>query len=182
MKKTLISSVVALAAIVGGAANAAPNANAGTLDLNFSGTVSTTTCALDPSVGGVSGKNTVALGQTNPNTLGADVEVVFKPTTDSVASCNAGNTDFVMQWEGVGSQINANGLQASSGAASDSYVQIKATNSKTNVNKMATTERFQYEFEPSVVKGDGLKYTMNLKGGSIVGDMMATARVNYWYK
>ncbi|HAP0333706.1 TPA: hypothetical protein IRR18_005344, partial [Escherichia coli] len=71
MKKTLISSVVALAAIVGGAANAAPNANAGTLDLNFSGTVSTTTCALDPSVGGVSGKNTVALGQTNPNTLGA---------------------------------------------------------------------------------------------------------------
>ncbi len=179
MKKTIIASVIALAS---GVAHAAPDANAGTIDLNFIGTVSTTTCALEPSVGGVSGKNEIQLGQTNPNALGADVEVVFKPTADSAVSCQAGTTDFVMQWEGVGSQIDAKGLKASGGQATDAYVQIKATNAKANNNTMATTERFQYEFDSNEVKGDGLKYTMNLMGGQVVGDMSATARVNHWYK
>ncbi|ECW0471768.1 TPA: hypothetical protein R4G84_002877 [Salmonella enterica subsp. enterica serovar Mississippi] len=183
MKKTVIASVVALSALASGMANAAPNANAGTMDLNFSGTVSTTTCALDPVVNGINGKNDIALGQTEINTKGVDVEVVFKPTAASAASCAGAQSDFVMQWEGVGSAFEANGLKAAAGSkASDSFVQIQATNAKTNNNTMASSEGFQYEFDKDTVAGDGLKYNVALMGGAQVGDMTATAKVQHWYK
>ncbi|HGG6427545.1 TPA: hypothetical protein ACJG67_004120 [Salmonella enterica subsp. enterica serovar Kottbus] len=182
MKKTMIASVVALTALVSGVANAAPNANAGTMDLNFSGTVSTTTCALDPVVNGLNGKNDIALGQTDINTKGADVEVVFKPTAASSAACAGAASDFVMQWDGIGSTFEANGLKAASGAASDAHVQIKATNAKTNNNILASNDGFQYEFDKATVTTDGLKYNVALMGGALVGDMTAAAKVQHWYK
>ena len=175
MKKAIIASVIALG-MGAGVASAAPNANAGTLDLNFEGTVSTTTCALD-----LDSKN-IPLGQTNPNTKGVDVEIVFKPTPASLASCQAGTTDFVMQWEGKGSSFTSEGLSAASGEAHDAHVQISATNAKVNNNTMATTEKFQYEFDKDKVVGEGLKYKVALMGGPTVGDMKAAAVVNHWYK
>ncbi len=184
MKKSIIASVIALAAFSGAAnaANAAPDANAGTIDLNFSGTVSTTTCALDPTVGGITGKNDIALGQTELNTKGADIEVIFKPTAASAAACNAATNDFVMQWEGVGSSFENQGLKAATGAASDSHVQIQATNAKTSNNTIAESDGFQYEFTSAEMKANGLKYKVALMGGSQVGDMTATAQVKHWYK
>ncbi len=181
--KTVIASVVALSAFISGMANAAPNANAGTIDLNFSGTVSTTTCALDPVVNGISGKNDIRLGQTDINTKGADIEVTFKPTAASATACAAATSDFMMVWEGVGSSFGTSGLAAKTGSlASDSFVQIKATNAKVNNNTLASTERFPYEFDKATVVGDGLKYNVALMGGSQVGDMTASAKVQHWYK
>lgn len=182
MKKTIIASAIALAAI-SGVANAAGNADAGTFDLNFSGTVSTTTCALEPSVGGIPGQNDIALGQTDKNQPGAEIDVVFKPTPASVAACGGAQSNFVMQWSGVGSSFEANGLKAKTGStASDSYVQIKAVNAATNNSTVANTEKFLYEFDKDKVTGDGLQYKVNLLGGNEVGDMSATAQVNHWYK
>lgn len=182
MKKAIIASVIALG-MGAGVANAAPDKNAGTTDLNFEGTVSATTCALVPEVDGKNGVMDVKLGQTNPNTKGQDVEVVFKPAAASLSSCQAATTDFVMSWEGKGSSFGTNGLAAAAGStASDSFVQISATNAKVNNNTMATAEKFQYEFAKDTVVGDGLKYNVALMGGNTVGDMTAAATVNYWYK
>ena len=180
MKKNIVASVIAL--IMGvGVAHAANNANAGTIDLGFSGTVSSTTCALVPEVGGKNGVVDIALGQTDKNFKGADIEVTFKPAADSAAACAAATTDFVMQWSGVGSVFSASGLKASGGAATDSYVLVKATNAKVNNNKQVNADGFQYEFNKSDVVS-GLKYTMNLQGGAKVGDMTAAAQVKHWYK
>ncbi|MCU6343552.1 hypothetical protein KSU16_16195 [Escherichia coli] len=180
MKKAIIASVIALT-MGAGVAHAANNANAGTIDLNFSGTVSTTTCALEPEVGGKNGIMGIQLGQTDKNTKGADIEVVFKPTADSATACAAATTDFVMQWDGVGSVFSADGLKASGGAATDSYVLVKATNAKVNNNQQVNADGFQYEFSKDDVIS-GLKYTMNLMGGAVVGDMTAAAQVKHWYK
>lgn len=182
MKKTIIASAIALAAI-SGMANAAGNADAGTFDLNFTGTVSSTTCAIEPSVNGVTGKNDIALGQTDKNQPGAEIDVVFKPTAASAAACGGAQSNFVMQWSGVGSSFETNGLKAKAGsAASDSHVQIKAVNAITNNNVVTTVEKTQYEFDKAKVTTDGLQYKVNLLGGSEVGDMSATAQVNHWYK
>lgn len=182
MKKAIIASVIAMAMGAMGSAYAAENnANAGTIDLNFQGTVSDKTCALTPVVNGKTGVMNVQLGQTNKNTKGADIEVVFKPTAESAADCAGATTDFIMQWEGVGSAFEAKGLKASGGSATDAYVLVKATNAKTNNSEQVNKNGYQYEFaKDSVV--DGLKYTMNLQGGTVVGDMTAAAQVKHWYK
>ncbi|WP_097469894.1 hypothetical protein [Escherichia coli] len=182
MKKTIIASVIAFASVAATSVFAAPAANVGTMDLNFSGTVSTTTCGLEATVNGVTGNNNITLGQTNPNTLGVPVDVIFKPTADSKASCQAGVTDFVMQWDGVGSAFENGGLKAARGAASDSHVQVKATNAKVNNNVLAEKNGQQYEFGADTVNGEGLKYSVALMGGNVVGDMEATAQVKHWYK
>lgn len=182
MKKTIIASAIALAAI-SGVANAAGNADAGTFDLNFTGTVSTTTCAIEPSVNGITGKNDIALGQTDKNQPGAEIDVVFKPTAASAAACGGAQSNFVMQWSGVGSSFETGGLKAKAGsAASDSHVQIKAVNAVSNNNAVTTAEKTQYEFDKAKVTTDGLQYKVNLLGGTEVGDMSATAQVNHWYK
>lgn len=184
MKKTIIASAIALAAI-SGVANAAGNANAdaGTFDLNFTGTVSTTTCALEPSVDGIAGKNDIYLGQTEKNIAGIEKEVTFKPTAASVTACGGAQSNFVMQWSGVGSSFETHGLKAKDDSlASDAHVQIKATNAATNNNTVANAENFQYEFDKAKVTTDGLKYKVNLLGGAQVGDMAATAQVKHWYK
>lgn len=182
MKKTIIASVVALVIAASGMANAAPaDKNAGTFDLNFAGTVSAVTCALEPTVDGVQGKNDIQLGQTEPTQKGQDISVVFKPTAAAAATCaNATNNGFVMQWSGVGGKFDSNGLKAASGAADDAYVQITAVNAQNNV--MANAENFQFIFDNSKVTGDGLQYKVNLLGGTKVGDMTATAQVKHWYK
>ncbi len=182
MKKTIIASAIALAAI-SGVANAAGNADAGTFDLNFTGTVSTTTCAIEPSVNGITGKNDIALGQTDKNQPGAEIDVVFKPTAASAAACGGAQSNFVMQWSGVGSSFETGGLKAKAGSlASDSHVQIKAVNAVANNNTVTTVEKTQYEFDKAKVTTDGLQYKVNLLGGTEVGDMSATAQVNHWYK
>ncbi|MCQ1639677.1 hypothetical protein [Escherichia coli] len=186
MKKKIIASAIALVTF-SGVVNAAPNLNAGTLNLDFSGTVSTTTCALDPTVNGISGKNEIALGQTEKGTKGIEVDVVFKPTAASATACAGAASDFVMQWGGVGSNFESKkGLKAKDGStASDAYVQIKAVNAKAdgNNNLMADTDNFQYTFAKDKVSlAEGLKYKVNLLGGQTVGDMTATAQVNHWYK
>ncbi|CAD5756689.1 fimbrial protein PefA [Escherichia coli] len=181
MKKAIIASAITLAVFSGAANAGAPNLNAGTFDLNFSGTVSATTCALEPTVGGVNGKNDIALGQTNKGVKGEDVDVIFKPTAAAAATC-AGTTDFVMQWNGVGSSFESDGLKAATGTATDSHVQIKAVNALTENNKVANVEGFQYTFAKDKVTGDGLQYKVALMGGTEVGDMTATAQVKHWYK
>lgn len=180
MKKAIIASAVALATL-SGAANA-NNAATGIFDLNFVGTVSQNTCALEVD-GAQNNSMTINLEQTNPNTLGKTFDIVFKPTAASLADCTAATTDFVMQWNGVGSQFGTGGLAPASGAAADSRVQIKATNAKSaNNNKMVETDGEQYEFTKDNVIGDGLKYEVALMGGSTVGDMAAAATVKHWYK
>lgn len=182
MKKTIIASAIALAAI-SGVANAAGNKDAGTFDLNFTGTVSTTTCALEPTVDGITGKTDIALGQADVGKAGEEIDVVFKPTAASAAACGGSQTNFVMQWNGVGSSFETNGLKAKQGStASDSYVQIKAKNAATNNDTVANAEKFQYEFDKAKVTTDGLQYKVNLLGGQVVGEMSATAQVNHWYK
>ncbi|HAK5377183.1 TPA: hypothetical protein H1V70_004608 [Salmonella enterica] len=182
MKKTMIASLVALSALASGMANAA-DPNAGTIDLTFEGTVSTQTCALEPSVNNQANTK-VRLGQTDKTKLGAEIDVVFKPTAASAAACGGATSNFVMQWEGAGkSAFGANGLSAETGsAASDSFVVIKAVNAATNNNTMANTEGFQYEFNKDKVTTDGLQYKVALQGGSVVGDMTAAATVKHWYK
>lgn len=179
MKKAIIASAVALATL-SGAANA-NNAATGIFDLNFVGTVSQNTCALEVA-GAQKNSMTINLEQTTPNAVKKSFEIAFKPTADSAASCAAATTDFVMQWEGVGSRFETGGLKAASGAAIDSHVQIKATNAKTNNNKIVETEGYQYEFAKDTVTGDGLKYEVALMGGNAVGDMTAAATVKHWYK
>lgn len=183
MKKAIIASVIAMAmGAMGSAYAAGNNSDAGTIDLNFHGTVSSKTCALTPVVNGKTGVMNVQLGQTNKNTLGADIEVVFKPTAESAADCAGVTTDFVMQWDGVGgSAFEAKGLKASGGAATDAYVLVKATNAKANNGAQVDKNGYQYEFAKESV-ADGLKYTMNLQGGTVVGDMTAAATVKHWYK
>jgi type 1 fimbria pilin len=183
MKKAIIASIASVIALTMGAgvAHAANNANAGTIDLNFSGTVSTTTCALEPEVGGKNGIMGIQLGQTDKNTKGADIEVVFKPTAAAANACS-GTSNFVMQWNGVGAAFDSHGLKASGGAATDSYVLVKATNAQTNNNQQVNADGFQYEFAKDKVTGEGMKYTMNLMGGAEVGDMTAAAQVKHWYK
>ncbi|WP_089644578.1 hypothetical protein [Escherichia coli] len=179
MKKAIIASAVALATL-SGAANA-NNAATGIFDLNFVGTVSQNTCALEVD-GAQNNSMTINLEQAKVNSLGKTFEIVFKPTAASAADCAAATTDFVMQWNGVGSQFETGGLKAASGAAADSHVQIKATNAKTNNNTIVETEGYQYEFTKDNVTGDGLKYEVALMGGSTVGDMTAAATVKHWYK
>lgn len=182
MKKAIIASVIAMTMGAMGSAYAAENnPSSGTIDLSFQGTVSSKTCALTPEVDGKTGVMNVQLGQTNKNTTGADIEVVFKPTADSAADCAGATADFVMQWDGVGSAFGTHGLKASGGAATDAYVLVKATNAKTNNDAQVDRNGYQYEFDKASV-ADGLKYTMNLKGGSVVGDMTAAAQVKHWYK
>lgn len=182
MKKAIIASVIAMAMGAMGSAYAANNnADAGTIDLNFQGTVSSKTCALTPVVNGKTGVMNVQLGQTNKGVKGADVEVVFKPTAESVTDCAEATSDFVMQWEGVGSAFETKGLKASGGVATDAHVLVKATNAKTNNGAQVDKNGYQYEFAKESV-ADGLKYTMNLLGGSVVGDMTAAAQVKHWYK
>lgn len=182
MKKAIIASVIAMTMGGMGSAYAAENSlGAGTIDLSFQGTVSSKTCALTPVVNGKTGIMNVQLGQTNKETTGADIEVVFKPTADSAADCADATTDFIMQWDGVGSSFDVHGLKASGGVATDAYVLVKATNAKTNNGAHVDRNGYQYEFNKASV-ADGLKYTMNLKGGSKVGDMTAAAQVKHWYK
>ncbi|HBA3615017.1 TPA: hypothetical protein J5F84_004894 [Escherichia coli] len=188
MKKTIVASVIALAAVAAGAANAATatgDKTAGTLDLNFVGTVSAVTCALEPSVDGVKSKNDIQLGQVKlgQGNKGEDIIVAFKPTPDSVTSCtHAGGDGFVMQWSGVGVAFDSNGLKATSGLADDAYVQIASVNSRTP-DTMIASDNQQVVFDnDKVTSGDGLQYKVNLVSGTKVGDMTTTAQVKHWYK
>ncbi|CAD5758952.1 fimbrial protein PefA [Escherichia coli] len=183
MKKAIIASAITLA-VFSGAANAAGDLNAGTFDLNFSGTVSTTTCALEPTINGVGGKNDIALGQTDVNTLGKKVDVVFKPTAAGATGCAANNgaNEFIMQWNAVGSSFETAGLKAASGAAGNSHVQIESVNATTGNGTFITQDGFQFTFPKAAVTGAGLQYKVALMGGDQVGDMTATAQVKHWYK
>ena len=183
MKKSILASVIALG-MVSGLAQAAGN------EVQFVGSVVTTTCDLEASgTGSDAGlvKNIIELGQTPMNTSGKEVTFAFKPVNNAQNQQNceqlaAGpNSKVVLTWNSNAFD-GQNGLGAISGAASDAFVKVQALNADTNNNVVMLTSGASQEFAAAKLASDGLQYKAQLVGGQQAGDFQTASKFTVYYK
>ncbi|CNC45768.1 hypothetical protein [Yersinia similis] len=175
MKKSIISSVIALGVMGGSAAYAAP------IDVTFTGGVTAKTCdiAVSPSPG-VMG-NTVDLGVVGQGQTGQPVTFALtasNATTPECASLSAQETAEVM-W--LSSKMDGVGLGMTSGDATGSRVLLTSVNAKdaqVSINSANTSAAF----EANKVIGDGFKFEAKLQGGQVPGKFQSVASVQVLYK
>ncbi|MEG2564849.1 MAG: fimbrial protein [Acinetobacter sp.] len=174
MKKSIIASVVMLG-FIGTAAHAANN------DISFLGAVTSTTCNLTTSVGGVAQPNgVVQLGTVAPEKEGSTVEFSLMPINKTDGACT-GLTDkqtATMSW--ASASLGANGFGATSGAASDSVVEVNSVNSK--VPGAVNISSSVIDFAANKVATEGLKFNAKLKAGKTAGDFKSVASIAIAYK
>ncbi|HAG4415422.1 TPA: fimbrial protein [Salmonella enterica] len=181
MKKSILATVVALG-LVSGMAHAAD-------EVQFVGSVTSTTCEIIPSVNGVNNgaaQEVIQLGAVKVNGQGDAVDFVFKPSaaTDNAASCDAMLDTGVVTMTWTGNYFNGNGLGIATGAAKDARVEIKPVNAKADNGTAILASATSNEFDPAKLKtgGEGLKYTAQLFGGATPGDFQTAAKFNFSYK
>ncbi|ENE8568885.1 fimbrial protein [Salmonella enterica] len=125
MKKMFLATIVCTSLGVITPALAAGVGNQGTL--HFVGTVSTTTCDLTPNVNGVTGNDTIALGQmTATDSSGMEVNVTLAPANPSAPGCASlmGTNGAKILWTAPQGFNNA-GL-TSNGSATNMAVKLTA--------------------------------------------------------
>lgn len=174
MKKSIIASVVMLG-FIGTAAHAANN------EISFLGAVTTTTCDLTTSVGGVAQPNgVIQLGTVAPNATGSTVEFSLTAANKTDPACTALKADQTATMSWASGTLGATGFAATSGAAIDSVVEVSSLNSKTPgvVNNSSSV----VDFAANKVATEGLKFSAKLKGGKTAGDFKSVASIAIAYK
>lgn len=161
MKKLLTISAIALA-VMSGSAMAAK-------DVSFVGTVTDVTCDLNPTVNGAT-QNLISLGTVAKGATGTGVDFSLKADTASTACANLpGKTSIVFT-----GPMTAAGLAATSGAATDAIVVLKAKNDTANNVAPITQMDNTRVFDSTKIGTDGAQYTAALKGGAVAGDFHST--------
>ncbi|AOV97656.1 hypothetical protein A9798_12320 [Edwardsiella hoshinae] len=173
MKKTIIASMVSLAAI----SMFASYATAATGDVQFIGAVTATTCALTPEIAGSSNP---IIQLKDVATSGAGTAVTFTLKAGSAAGCQSlDNTKTAeISWMG---QFNSEGLMNQGGSATGAWVKLTAVNSQT-ANTDITAASPSATFGGDVIKTNGAQFSATLKGGSVAGDFRSVAAFAVAYK
>ncbi|HHI2105623.1 TPA: fimbrial protein [Escherichia coli] len=170
MKKLMIASAIAMTMVAG-------SAMASTGDVQFFGNVSATTCDVAPEVGG-NVTDLVQLGTVTPNTLGAEVDVVFKAKNPAGGDCAAlNNKNASFAWTG---NLIADGIGAQGGLAQDAHVILKPANG-TTANAITSANNV-VTFDATKLASEGFKYKAQLKGGATPGDFQTAAAYAVTYK
>lgn len=173
MKKTLILSALSLA-LLSGAASAAN-------EVRFLGAVTDTTCSLAPSVGG-SVNSLVNLGTAGTNASAAPVEFALKAGTEAGCTALVAGDMVHITFSGP---LDAAGLKAQAGTATDAIVEIKALNEQSNNANIITSGS-----DTRVFTGDkftdstaeGAKYSATLVGKTLPGDYQSALAFAVTYK
>lgn len=181
MKKSILASVIALG-MVSGLAQAAGN------EVQFVGSVVTTTCDLEASGTGSNAglvKNIIELGQAVKGNPGKEVTFAFKPVNNAGNQTNCQGLDptskVVITWNSNAFD-GLNGLKALSGAASDAYVKVQALNAEGSGNAVMLTSGASQEFTADKLKSNGLQYKAQLVGGQQAGDFQTASKFTVYYK
>lgn len=169
MKKVIIASIVALGM---------SNAFAANGEVQFIGAVTATTCDLTPEVNG-SVNNMIQLGTASTNTAATAVNFTLKADASQSGCTNLDDTKVAsISW---GGPFNAQGLENQSGAATGSWVELTAVNSKT-ANEIMTSSKTVADFAGDIINTDGAKFKAVLNGGSAAGDFKSAAAFVVAYK
>ncbi|EDZ0968101.1 fimbrial protein [Salmonella enterica] len=180
MKSVFIFGVLTSAV----AFSSAASANSGTI--NFSGTITSATCAISPVVGG-GVANSIDLGTPGTDLMGAKtVNFSLTPAGSSTAGCLA-KTAADIAWSAP--NMDAAGLGNSGGSATGVSLQLKATNAATANNLVSDTNRViayggtgasaaaltKFDYEVQLVK--------TVSGGTVsAGSFATTASYTVAYK
>lgn len=168
MKKVIIASIVALGM---------SNAFAANGEVQFIGAVTATTCDLTPEVNG-SVNNMIQLGTASTGATATAVNFTLKADNSTGCTGLDASKTASIAW---GGPFNAQGLENQSGAASDSWVELTAVNSKT-ANEIMTASKTVADFAGDKINTDGAQFKAILNGGSVAGDFKSAAAFVVAYK
>ncbi|AOV96341.1 hypothetical protein A9798_04860 [Edwardsiella hoshinae] len=173
MKKTIIASMVSLAAI----SMFASYATAATGDVQFIGAVTATTCALTPEIAG-SSNPIIQLKDVATNATGTAVDFTLK--ANGTAGCTGLDNSKTAEIAWMG-QFNSEGLMNQGGSATGAWVKLTAVNSKTP-NTDITAASPSASFAGDAIKNTGAQFKAVLNGGATAGDFRSVAAFAVAYK
>lgn len=174
MKKTIIASMVSLAAI----SMFASYATAATGQVKFLGAVTATTCALTPTVSG-SGNSIIQLPDAATNAAGTAVTFTLKADATSGCTGLTAAQTATISWMG---DLNTKGFMNQGGSATDAWVTLTTVNSKTNPQQTITSANQSTDFAGNVINTTGAQFKAVLNGGATAGDFRSVAAFAVAYK
>lgn len=175
MKKAIIASAIALSFM--GMVNTASAANAN--EVQFTGAVTATTCAMTPTVGG-SVNNLVPLGTASLNgkATSVDFSLMVDAANAGCAALDATKTAEIA-WTG---NLNSQGLTNVSGSANGAWVELKTKNAKTTKVQTINSGKSAMDFAGDEIKTNGAQFTAQLNGGGAAGDFKSVSSFVVAYK
>ncbi|OVZ79973.1 fimbrial protein [Yersinia kristensenii] len=175
MKKSIVSSVLALGVMGGSAAYAAP------VDVTFTGGVTAKTC--DITVDSLNGAgNNVELGVVGKGATGQPVNFSLKAANAAGGDCAQLTAQESAQVRWISPNMDAMGLGMTSGEANGSRVLLTAVNTKGGNRVSINNSNDTAEFDANKVVNDGLQFEAKLQGGQTPGRFQSAAKVDILYK
>ncbi|MBW5812815.1 fimbrial protein [Yersinia kristensenii] len=175
MKKSIVSSVIALGVMAGSAAHAAP------VDVTFTGGVTAKTCDISVDSPNAMGNN-IELGVVGKGVTGPAVSFALKAANAAGGDCANLTAQDTAQVRWFSPKMDALGLGMTSGEANDSRVLLTAVNTKSANPVSINNSNDTAEFEANKVVNDGLKFEAKLQGGQTPGRFQSVAKVDILYK
>ncbi|EAN1627464.1 fimbrial protein PefA [Salmonella enterica subsp. enterica serovar Reading] len=184
MKKSVLAMSALSLALVSGVATANVNdANLQANNVRFLGAVTDTTCNLVPHVNG-SVTNVVNVGTVAKNAKGTPVEFSLKPDgkndCSSIVDTNNPANSKTAHIAFMGA-LTEQGLSNQSGTATDANLEIHATNS-TQQNEKITQSNDVRQISGENLMDKGATFTATLHGGQVAGDFQSAIAYQVSYQ